>query len=214
MSIHWDWSGERIEQESFRLIHDECKNAVASLPEAEWRIVRRIVHTTGDPLLVDLIHCKHDPIASAKSALRSGAPIICDTKMVRAGISLARLRKINPNYDQNDLYCFIDDPDVVAQAKREGCARSLCAAEKAKPLLDGSLVLIGNAPLALARIAKYALEEKVSPALVIGMPVGFVNVVESKELLAQTSLPYILLEGRRGGSTLAVAALHAILEIV
>ena len=85
-------------------------------------------------------------------------------------------------------------------------------AEKARPTLDGAIVLIGNAPLALARIARYALEEGVRPALVVGMPVGFVNVVESKELLAQCDVPQIVLEGRRGGSALAVTTLHAVME--
>ena len=111
-----------------------------------------------------------------------------------------------------DLHCYISAPDVAARARAEGCARALCSAEKARPLLPGAIVLIGNAPLALARIARYILEEGVRPALVVGMPVGFVNVVESKELLARCDVPQIVLEGRRGGSALAVATLHAVME--
>ena len=90
--------------------------------------------------------------------------------------------------------------------------RAICAAEKARPILDGAIVLIGNAPLSLARIARYALEEGIRPALIVGMPVGFVNVVESKLLAGTCPVPQIVLDGRRGGSALAVTTLHAILE--
>ena len=155
---------------------------------------------------------RHDAVASGLKALRSGAPIFCDSKMIRSGLSLARLRRLNPGYGPERLHCHIDDPDVLARAKAEGRTRALCSAEKARPLLDGAIVLIGNAPLALARIARYVLEESARPALVVGMPVGFVNVVESKALLARCAVPQITLEGRRGGSALAVATLHAVME--
>ena len=131
---------------------------------------------------------------------------------VRAGLSIERLKRLNPGYGPESLHCHISDQDVIDRAKLEGHTRALCSAEKARPMLDGAIVLIGNAPLALARIARYALEEGVRPALVVGMPVGFVNVVESKELLAQCDVPQIVLEGRRGGSALAVTTLHAVME--
>ena len=134
------------------------------------------------------------------------------TKMIRAGLSIERLKRLNPGYGPESLHCHISDQDVIERAKLEGHTRALCSAEKARPMLDGAIVLIGNAPLALARIARYALEEGVRPALVVGMPVGFVNVVESKELLAQCDVPQIVLEGRRGGSALAVTTLHAVME--
>ena len=125
---------------------------------------------------------------------------------------LPRLKRLNPGYGPESLHCHISDQDVIDRAKLEGHTRALCSAEKARPMLDGAIVLIGNAPLALARIARYALEEGVRPALVVGMPVGFVNVVESKQLLAQCDVPQIVLEGRRGGSALAVTTLHAVME--
>ena len=116
----------------------------------------------------------------------------------------------------NTPVLWIDEPfnplGTGFWAKLEGHTRALCSAEKARPMLDGAIVLIGNAPLALARIARYILEEGVRPALVVGMPVGFVNVVESKDLLARCPVPQIVLEGRRGGSALAVTTLHAIME--
>lgn len=120
--------------------------------------------------------------------------------MIRAGLSIERLKRLNPGYGPESLHCHISDQDVIDRAKLEGHTRALCSAEKARPMLDGAIVLIGNAPLALARIARYALEEGVRPALVVGMPVGFVNVVESKELLAQCDVPQIVLEGRRGAA--------------
>ena len=211
MEIRWNLSGEEIERESFRTIEAEC-DLCAKLPAPEWRVARRLIHTTADLRIADTLVFRNDAIASGLRALRAGAPIFCDSKMIRAGLSIERLRRLNPGYGPESLHCHISDPDVVARAKAEGRTRALCGAEKARPLLDGAIVLVGNAPLALARIARYALEEGVRPALVVGMPVGFVNVVESKQLLARCAVPQIVLEGRRGGSALAVTTLHAVME--
>lgn len=211
MSILWNLSGQAIEQESFRRIEEEYPHRERFSAE-EWRVARRLIHTTADMLIADTLVFRHAPIANGLDALSRGAPIFCDSNMIRAGISLARLKKLNSGYDQSFLHCYIADADVAARAKAEGRTRAVCGAEKARPILDGAVVLIGNAPLALARIARYILEEGIRPALVIGMPVGFVNVVESKELLGQCGVPQIVLEGRRGGSPLAVAALHAVME--
>lgn len=211
MDIRWNLSGTEIEQESFRTIEAEC-DLRDRLPAPEWRVARRLMHTTADLRIADTLVFRHDAIVSGLAALRAGAPIICDSKMIRSGLSVARLRALNAAYGPDRLHCHIDDADVMARARAEGRTRALCSAEKARPVLDGAIVLVGNAPLALARIALYALEENVRPALVVGMPVGFVNVVESKQLLARCPLPQIVLEGRRGGSALAVATLHAVME--
>lgn len=211
MEIRWNLSGEEIERESFLTIEAEC-DLHTRLPLPEWRVARRLIHTTADPRIADTLVFRHDAIASGLRALRAGAPIFCDSKMLRAGLSLERLRKLNPAYGPERLHCHISDPDVIARAGKEKRTRALCSAEKARPMLDGAIVLIGNAPLALARIARYVLEENVRPALVVGMPVGFVNVVESKDLLARCPVPQIVLEGRRGGSALAVTTLHAVME--
>lgn len=211
MEIRWNLSGEEIERESFLTIEAEC-DLHARLPLPQWRVARRLIHTTADPRIADTLVFRHDAIAAGLRALRAGAPIFCDSKMLRAGLSLERLRKLNPAYGPERLHCHISDPDVIARAGKEKRTRALCSAEKARPMLDGAIVLIGNAPLALARIARYVLEENVRPALVVGMPVGFVNVVESKELLARCPVPQIVLEGRRGGSALAVTTLHAVME--
>ena len=211
MNIRWNLSGMEIERESFRVIESEC-DLHKRMPAPEWRVARRLIHTTADMSIADTLVFRHDAIGSGLCALRAGAPIFCDSKMIRAGLSIERLKRLNPGYGPESLHCHISDQDVIDRAKLEGHTRALCSAEKARPILDGAIVLIGNAPLALARIARYALEEGVRPALVVGMPVGFVNVVESKELLAQCDVPQIVLEGRRGGSALAVTTLHAVME--
>lgn len=211
MEIRWNLSGEEIERESFLAIEAEC-DLHARLPLPQWRVARRLIHATADLRIADTLIFRHDAIASGLRALRAGSPIFCDSKMLRAGLSLERLRKLNPAYGPERLHCHISDPDVIARAGEEKRTRALCSAEKARPMLDGAIVLIGNAPLALARIARYVLEENMRPALVVGMPVGFVNVVESKDLLARCAVPQIVIEGRRGGSALAVTTLHAVME--
>ena len=211
MDIRWNLSGAEIEQESFRRIEAESP-LHATLPVEEWRVARRLIHTTADLSVADTLVFRHDAIRAGLRALREHAPIFTDSRMLRAGISLERLRRMHPGYSEADLHCHIADPDVAARARAEGSTRALCSAEKARPMLSGAIVLIGNAPLALARIARYILEDGIRPALVVGMPVGFVNVVESKELLARCPVPQIVLEGRRGGSALAVTTLHAIME--
>lgn len=209
-AVRWEADAAAIERESFRRIEEACGQP--TLPPDEWRVARRLVHTTGDPSVAQGLAFRHDPIRAGLDALRRGAPIFCDSNMIRAGLSVDRLRSAHAGYSRESLLCHIADADVAARARAEGRTRALCAVEKARPRLEGSVILVGNAPLALARVARYCLEEGLRPALVIGMPVGFVNVTESKALLALCPVPQIVLEGRRGGSALAVAALHAVLE--
>ncbi len=210
--LAWNLSGQAIEQESFRIIEAEFGEALARFAPAERLVARRLVHASADPSLLGALVFQRDPVAAGLAALRAGAPLWCDASMIKAGISEARLKSMHPAYRKDAIACYIQDPDVAASARAAGTTRALACAEKARPLLDGGVVLVGNAPLALARIARYILEEGARPALVIGMPVGFVNVEESKDLLLQTDAPAIVLAGRRGGSTLAVACLHAVIE--
>lgn len=212
MSLRWHLDAGEIERESFRIIEGECPELAAALPPEHWRVARRLIHTTADVRIADTLVFRHDPVAAGLAALRRGAFIFCDSKMLRSGLSLEKLRRLCPDYGPERLLCHISDPDVAARARAEGLTRALCSAEKALPVLDGGIVLIGNAPLALARIARAILDDGLRPALVIGMPVGFVNVVEAKELLAACPVPQIVLEGRRGGSATAVTSLHAIME--
>ncbi len=209
--IRWDMNAAEIEAESFRTIESECPRH-GEMPLPAWRVARRLIHTTADTRVADSLAFRHNPIESGLAALREQAPVFCDSNMIRAGLSIDRLRRLNPAYSRDDIHCYISDEDIAARAAATHRTRAICAAEKARPLLDGCIVLIGNAPLSLARIARYILEEGVRPALVVGMPVGFVNVVESKQLLALCDVPQIVLEGRRGGSALAVTTLHAVIE--
>lgn len=213
MNIRWNLSGSEIEQESFRIIKKETRGTkLAGLPEEEWKVARRLIHTTADLNIADTLVFGNNPIEAGIRALKNASPIICDSKMIRSGLSIQKLQKINPAYNEDLLICSISDSDVMEQAKALGRTRAVCAAEKNRNHLDNAIVLVGNAPLALARICRYILEEHVKPSLVVGMPVGFVNVIESKELLTKCPVPYISLLGRRGGSALAVTTLHAIME--
>lgn len=209
-TIRWNMSPAEIEQESFRRIEAEC-DLHRTLSAPHWRVARRLIHTTADMHIADTLVFRHDPVAAGLAALHRKAPIFCDSQMLRSGLSLPKLRTLHPGYGPEDLHCYITDPDVVERARTEGHTRALCSAEKARPLLDGGIVLIGNAPLALARIARYILEEGVRPALVVGMPVGFVNVVESKEMFMELDTPYIVAKGRKGGSNVAAAIVNALM---
>ncbi|MFA4943912.1 MAG: precorrin-8X methylmutase [Lentisphaeria bacterium] len=208
--IAWRMSGAEVERESFRRI--EAEMPAHPFTPSQWPVVRRLIHATADFSLAADLHFAHDPIAATLAAVRAGARIYCDSNMIRGGVSLARLRALNPAYTRDHLCCLIDDPAVARLAAERGCTRALAALETARDLLPGAIVLIGNAPLALAGLVRLHAEAGLRPAVVIGMPVGFVHVLESKEMLMRTDLPQLVLKGRRGGSPLAVAAFHGILE--
>lgn len=208
--IAWDMPGLDIEQESFRRIEAEAKN----LPKDpdEFRVARRLIHTTADFSIADNLVFSYNPAEACIKALKAGAPLYSDSNMIKSGISVAKLHKFFPGYSRDSIHCYIADPDVAKIAKEKNISRALASLEKAEKILPGSIVLTGNAPLALAGIVRLYIEENIKPALIIGMPVGFVNVEESKELLAATDIPHVMLAGRRGGSPLAVATLHALME--
>lgn len=208
--IQWDLPGHAIEAASFATIEAEVGSH--SFDEREWPVARRLIHTTGDFSIIESLKLRNRPVESGRAALRRGAPIYCDANMIRSGLSIPRLKALHDEYERESIHCYIAHSDVAAEAKERGITRALCSMEKAKPLLDGGIILIGNAPLALARLCRFIKEDGIKPALVIGIPVGFVNVVESKNLLGELDVPHITVEGRRGGSPLAVAALHAITE--
>ena len=210
MNIDWTMTGEAVERESFRRIEAEIGGH--GFEPGPWRVVRRMIHASADFSIAQDVHFAGDPIRAGIEALGKGAVIFCDSNMIRSGISLAKLKAFNSAYSAESLLCHVADADVAAEAKRRKIARSLVALEKARPRLDGAIVLVGNAPLALAGVARLIATEGLHPALVIGMPVGFVHVEESKQMLMDLNIPQIVLKGRRGGSPLAVAALHGIME--
>lgn len=203
--------GAAIEAQSLATIDAEAP-AHHFAPE-EWAVVRRIIHCTADFAIADCVRFSPGAIDAAKAALTGGAPIYADSNMIRAGLSLARLRRVCSAYDQDRVCCHIADTEVAAQARAAGLPRSLYAVRKAAPMLDGAIAIFGNAPVALLELNRMVTEERIRPALVIAMPVGFVHVVESKRELMALDLAWIATVGRRGGSTLAVAALHALCEL-
>lgn len=204
-------SGPEIEVRSFAAIDAEGDRS--NYNDDQWEVVRRLIHTSADFALAELTQFSDDAFTSCAAALKAGATIYSDSNMIRSGISVARLQAINPSYTRESILCHVADEDIAAKAKETGLPRSLFAVQKAKQHLHGSIVLIGNAPVALLELNRLAMEEGIRPALVIGMPVGFIHVLESKEELLTTGLPYVVMDGRRGGSPLAVACLHAMCSV-
>ena len=210
--IIWNLTGPEIERESFRRIETEVGERRRRFNDREWSVVRRLIHTTADFAIAEMVVFRYDPIAAGLTALRRGAPIYADANMIKAGLSVPKLQRFYPGYRRDSIHCGVADPATEELAKSRNITRALAALQLARPMLDGCIFLCGNAPLALAGIVKLVIEEKIRPALIIGMPVGFVNVVESKELLKEIDVPHLVVEGRRGGSPLAVASLHAMME--
>jgi precorrin-8X/cobalt-precorrin-8 methylmutase len=201
-------SGPEIEAKSMEIIDQEAPPHRFS-PE-EWPIVRRMIHTTGDFGIMDAVRFSSDAIAAGIQALHGCRPLIVDSNMIRAGISLARLRSACGFYRKESLICHIADAEIERTARRSGLPRSLHAIQKARPFIAGAVAIFGNAPIALMELNRMIAEEGLRPSLVVAMPVGFVHVVESKEELIALGVPYIALAGRRGGSPIAVSVVHAL----
>lgn len=204
-------SGQDIEDLSFRRIDEEAGEH--GFPTDEWEVVRRMIHTTADFSLADSIRFSPDAVDSAVAALKGARPIYTDANMIRTGISLARLRQVSPEYSPDRVLCHVADEDIAAEASRSGLPRSLHAVRKAHSSLDGGIAVFGNAPVGLMELSRMILEDGIRPALIIGMPVGFVHVVESKQELMEIGVPHIVIVGRRGGSPLAVSTIHALCSL-
>ncbi|HVP77228.1 MAG TPA: precorrin-8X methylmutase [Thermodesulfobacteriota bacterium] len=204
-------SGEEIEARSMERIEKEVPSH--SFGPEEWQVVRRMIHTTGDFGLIDLIRFSPGATFHGIEALRSGRTIYVDSRMIQAGLSLKRLQSAHKGYQASDIYCYVDDEEVFEKARQQRLPRSLFAVQKARSILNGGLVVFGNSPVGLLEINRLIQEEEIRPALVIAMPVGFVHVIESKEELMSLDVPFIALSGRRGGSPLAVSVVHALCSI-
>lgn len=201
-------AAEAIELESFRRIDAEAPKH--GLPPEQWQIARRLIHTTADFGLLSELVFSEDAVKSGCRALRACAPIYADSNMIRAGLSVARLQRCCSRYSAENLYVHVADPDVADAAKNAKLPRAIYALRKAKSILNGAIVCFGNSPVGLLELNRMMLEEQITPALVIAMPVGFVHVTESKEETMKLQVPQIVLRGRRGGSPLAVATVHAL----
>lgn len=195
-----------IEKESFRIILSEMKEH--SFTAQELMTVQRVIHATADFEYQDLIRFSPQAISRAIAAIRSGAPVFSDVQMIAAGVS----KNLMNNYGMQ-ISCLVSDPRVVELAKDEGVTRSQTAMTLLGNELNDAIILIGNAPTALFEVLRLYRQESVRPAFIVGVPVGFVNAVESKAALMETNLDYITVEGRKGGSTVAVAIFNALLRL-
>ena len=202
-------AGQRIEHGSFAIIDREA--GAHGYTAEQWLIVRRLIHATADFEFNGLTRFHPDAMRAGLAAILAGRPIVADVEMIVAGLSRPRLAHFGVSVHQ-----FISDEDVIAQARTEGGTRAAQAMRKAHRLglLEDAIVGIGNAPTALLELIHLMDTSGVRPALVIGMPVGFVSAAESKAALRQRApVPWIVTEGRKGGSTLVVACLHALFAL-
>jgi precorrin-8X/cobalt-precorrin-8 methylmutase len=198
--------GRSIEDGSFAIIDAEV--GAHSFLADEWQVVRRVIHATADFEFKTLMRLSADAVPAGIAALRGGCPLIADVKMILAGLNEDRLRAYGCA-----THCFISDEDVIADAKANSSTRAIEAMRKAHRLglVDGAVVAVGNAPTALLELARLVREENAKPALIIGVPVGFVSAAESKEVTLGLEIPHIVARGRKGGSTIAVSIVHALL---
>lgn len=196
---------EEIESESFRIIDDEA--GAHGWDETEWQVVRRAIHTSADFEYARSMVFSDNAVEKALAALRSGAGIVTDTNMALSGISKARLVPFGCA-----VTCHVADTDVAELAAREGITRSIAAMRKAVSNPANRIFVIGNAPTALFELLRLAAEGATRPALIIGLPVGFVGAEESKNALATADhgIPFITNIGRKGGSNVAAAVVNAL----
>ena len=197
---------EDIEKRSFELIEEELK---VELDSKQKPIIKRVIHTTADFDYVDNLCFSPDVVDKAIEAIKKGAIIVTDTNMGKAGINKKALERFG-----NEVYCFMADEDVAINAKALGITRAVASMNKAAMLDKKIIFAIGNAPTALIRLYELISEGKIQPELIIGVPVGFVNVIESKELIMRSSIPYIVARGRKGGSNVAASICNALLYMI
>jgi precorrin-8X/cobalt-precorrin-8 methylmutase len=202
------FSPTEIEAESFRIIDAEVPKPRPFEGE-KWQIVRRMIHTTADFELLKLVRFHPEAVDSGLDALRKGAVIVTDTEMARQGIPVRRLEPLGAS-----VRCLMNDERVIARARAEGITRATAAVDLAVTEIHPHIYVVGNAPTALIRLVEHIDAGAASPAMVVGMPVGFVNAAESKSLLMSRDIPYIAIEGRKGGSALAASVINALCVLV
>ena len=201
---------EEIEKRSFEIITEELKKRGITLPSEQEKITKRVIHTSADFDYADTLVYSKDAVAIARELLKCGADIVTDTNMALAGINKKALAKLG-----GQAHCFMADEDVARLAKERGVTRAVASMEKARNIEKPVIFAVGNAPTALIRLYEMIQEGNWHPTFVIGVPVGFVNVVQSKEMiLTLEHTPYIIAKGRKGGSNIAACICNALLYML
>ena len=193
-----------IEKRSFEIITELLGDR--KLDPRNEPVIKRAIHTTADFDYADNLVFSEDAVAKGIQALKEGCDIVTDTQMAKSGINKTILGKLG-----GTVHCFMSDPDVAEEAQRRGITRAMVSMEKAAKLPKPCIFAIGNAPTALIVLDEMMKKGEISPALIVGVPVGFVNVVESKELIIASDVPHIVARGRKGGSNVAAAICNAML---
>jgi precorrin-8X/cobalt-precorrin-8 methylmutase len=194
-----------IERRSFEIIGAELGEKNSSGLKAD--MIKRVIHTTADLDYADLLQFKQGVEDKILSTFLAGCTIICDTNMIKAGISKKLADKLGL-----DIKCFVDSDEAYREAREKGITRSMAAVDIASRLPGKKIFVVGNAPTALYRILELTETGALEPEAVIGVPVGFVGAAESKEALWSTPIPAVITKGRKGGSTIGVALINAVLK--
>jgi precorrin-8X/cobalt-precorrin-8 methylmutase len=194
---------DEIERKSFEIIDHEA--GAHHFSEQQWCIVRRMIHTTADFEFKEMVRFHPEAIAAGIGAIRQGKMVITDTNMARAGIRAKDLAHFGVA-----VKCYINDPLIHAKATANGTTRARAAVDMAVADMAGGIYVVGNAPTALLRLIELVNAKKARPALIVGLPVGFVNAAESKSDLIETGYPYISNVGRKGGSNVAASVVNAL----
>lgn len=181
-----------------------------NLNEEEVKVYSRIIHAAGDVEYAPIIRLHPEVIGAAKKALQSGCHIYTDVEMVRTGINKRKLASFG-----GEVFCRVAEPEIAAAAKEQGITRSMAAMRSFGREMNGAIIAIGNAPTALFEVLRMVEEEGLRPAAIVGIPVGFVGAADSKAALAANTLvPYVTVEGTKGGSPIAAAVINAIMYII
>ncbi|WP_294239418.1 precorrin-8X methylmutase [Pseudobutyrivibrio sp.] len=195
-----------IEKRSFEIISEELSKMGISIPEEQEPITKRVIHTSADFDYASTMTYSDGAIARAKELIKNGAHIVTDTNMALSGINKKKLAEYG-----GQVHCFMADDDVAKEAKERQVTRATVSMERAAALDVPVIFAIGNAPTALIQLHEMMESGKFTPEFVIGVPVGFVNVVAAKELFLNSNVPFIINKGRKGGSNIAAAIVNAIL---
>ncbi|WP_276839974.1 precorrin-8X methylmutase [Anaerovibrio lipolyticus] len=197
-----------IENKSMEIIAPHLEGL--NLNEEETKVYSRMIHAAGDVEYAPIIRLHPEAIAAGKEAIKKGCNIYTDVEMVRTGINKRKLATFG-----GEVFCRVAAPEIAKEAKEKGITRSMAAMQSFGKNLDGAIIAVGNAPTALFEVLRMVEEEHLRPALIVGIPVGFVGAADSKEALAKNTLvPYVTVEGTKGGSPIAASVINAIMYII